>query len=397
VEAGRGWTVIVRSRAVVPPPGTAVVQLEGMDVGLDIAAVWRRDERRLVMRTVLETIYDVARSYPESAVRANPQVPTPPPGRKRRSRTPRAVPAALEVRHLRALLAVAATQTIGRGAERLGITQPTLSRQLQELEHAAGLTLLERSARGVRLTAAGASLAGDVPPVLLAVERMVQAIVRAKRGMEGRCVIGMVATNLTTEMIGRTVAECTARHPHIQVLISELATFRQPAALTRGEIDLGLAHVFPGTYPADGLTHTRVIDDRLNVALLPADHPLTKRKRLKATDLADLPFLFMARSFSPPFYDALYGALARLGLKPRVDAEYEALHAVWALTAQGKGWSIGWESLRRTPPAGTVACVITGLRLPFGIDLLRRIVEHNPTVDVVAQVLLNQRGRKRSY
>jgi DNA-binding transcriptional LysR family regulator len=399
IAAGRGWLVMARSRASAPPAGTVSVPLD-FGFQLDAVAVWRRSERRPVVRTVLEKLFEVARRHPAQRVATEPRLP---PGRVsggRRRRPAGFLPPGLDVRHLRALLAVAAARTIGRAAERLGVTQPALSRQLKELEEMLALPLLERSARGVTLTPAGTSLAGDCPGLLQMLDRLVRETSRARRGMEGRCVIGAVATAAASELLGRVLVACATRHPHVQVVIEEMGTPEQPRALQRGDIDLGLAHAYPVLPHEKGLEHERVYEDRLQAALLSPDHPLARRRRLAAADLADVPLLFMDRGFHPQFHDRMMATLLAIGLTPRVDATYDGLQAVWSLAAQGKGWAFGFRSHRRRPPAGTVAIPVSGLDLPWGLDLLRRRAEPSPAVRSVVKVIrevarATTRGRKK--
>lgn len=371
VSAGRGWSLIGRARSVSPPQGTSVVALADAAPKVRAAAIWRRDDKRLVLRRVLEHILDAVRDHPHACLRREPHLPPAPPARKARRAPLGAVPAAMEIRHLRALLEVAAAQTIGRAAERLGVTQPALSRQLKELEHATGLSLLERTARGVRLTPAGNSLAGECPEILSGLEQIILDTTRARRGMEGRCVIGAVATVATGEMLTRVLTEIAQRHPHVHVVIEEISTPVQALAIARGDIDLGLAHAHPGVaHP--GLIVEHIFNDRLQMALLPAGHPLARRGRLKPAELADVPFLFPDRDFQPAFYDRVFDALRDAGLLPRVDGTHDGLQAIWALVAGGKGWALGFKSHRRQPPGGTVAVPLAGFDLPWGLDLLRR-------------------------
>lgn len=396
VAAGRGWTLMSRSRAEGPPEGTVVVRVEGLAITARMMVVWRRGERRPVVQTVLQRVLDVARSYSETQERAPSALPRPSrPSRPRRP--PGTIPPHVELRHLRALVTVATAHTIGRAAARLGLTQPALSRQLSELENALGITLLERSARGVALTQAGTSLADDSATLLAAAEHLVREATRAKRGVEGRCVIGVVATAASSELLARMTKRCAVRHPAIQVLVEEMATPAQPAALANADIDLGLAHAFPttGRRRAGPIIATRVHADRLDTALLALDHPLAHRRRIDARLLADIPFLFMERAFHPGFYDRLYQALKALGLEPRVDATFDGLQTVWALAAQGKGWAVGFHSHLTRPPLGTVAVRITGLNLPFGLDLLSRRGESSPTVLAVTAVFREVRRKPR--
>jgi len=387
IAAGRGWLVMTRSRGPAPPAGTAAVPLAGFEFDLEAVAVWRREERRPAVRTVLETLFAVARRRPEPCVPAQPRLPAGHAPRGQHRRPAGFLPPGLEVRHLRALLEVAAAGTIGRAADRLGLSQPALSRQLGEMERMLALPLLERSPRGVTLTAAGTSLAGDCPALLQSLDRLVLETSRARRGMEGRCVIGAVATAAASELLGRVLVACAARHPHVHVLIEEMGTPEQPAALLSGDADLGLAHAYPVLPGEEELAHERVLDDRLQAALLSPAHPLARKRRLAAADLAHVPFLFMSRGFHPQFYDRMMAALQAIGLTPRVEGTYDGLQAVWSLAAQGKGWAIGFRSHRRRPPAGTVAIPIAGLDLPWGLDLLRRRVEPSAAVRSVARVV----------
>jgi len=392
VASGRGWIPLARARASAPPPGTAAIPLHDFLIHVDAVALWRRGERRPVVRTVLEAVLVAARRHPAQCVPADPPLPPGTVSRGPARRLPGFLPPGLEVRHLRALLEVAATQTIGRAAERLGVTQPALSRQLKELEDMLALPLLQRSARGASLAPAGASLAADCPAVLQALDRLVRETTRARRGMEGRCVIGAVATAAASDLLGRVLVACASRHPHLRIAIEELETPRQPRSLERGDIDLGLAHAYP-VLPSDAsLRRELVYEDRLVAALLSADHDLATRKRLQAAELAGVPFLFMARNFHPAFHDRALAALQALGLSPRRDATYDGLQVVWSLAAQGKGWALGFRSHLKRPPAGTVAIPIAGLDLPWGLDLLWRKAEPSAAVRSVVHVIRERAG-----
>lgn len=394
VASGRGWTPVSRSFATAPPEGTAAVPIEEFVFSVPVVALWRADERRPVVRTALDTAFALARQLPRHIVPAKPRHL--PPGRvsAARRRESGAIPAELAIRHLRALLGVAGTQSIGRAAEQLGITQPALSRQLQELEHATGLTLLDRSARGVTLTAAGSVLAQDCPKLLLAIEALEKRVTRARRGMEGRCVIGAVATVVTSELLTSVVTDCLSRYSHIQIAVDEIPTPRQLPALTRGEIDLALAHAYLEPAEVEAFDRHQLVEDRVRVALIGASHPLASHPTIQPAELAGVPFLFMERAFHPVLYDKVMAAFAAIGLQPRIDGTQDSLHAVWTLAAQGQGWCLGFDSQRRRPPAGTVAVPIAGLDLRWGIDLLSRKGESNPAVKVVAKLLVEAGARR---
>lgn len=406
VATERGWTLISRARAHAPPEGTVPLTIQGVALAVDMTAVWRREERRPVVHTVLQRMRDVARHYPDTRVR-------PTPGARLRSRSllfrvPRpggTVPANLQLRQLRALLTVSTLPSIGRAAAQLGITQPVLSRRLRALEHAVGLTLLERSARGVALTAAGVSLAADAAAILEATEHLIREVSRARRAVEGRCVIGVVATAAATDLLTQVSQRCAVRHPDIQLRVAEMTTPEQRAALRGAQIDLGIAHALATKRSkAAGLVATRVLDDHLDAALLGLEHPLAGQREIAPAELADTPFLFMDRSFDPAFYDRMLSALAAAGLRPRIDVTCDDLPTVWSLVALGKGWTVGFHSQLHTgrAPVGTVAVRIGGFKLPLGLELLSRQNEPSPHVRAVASLFRaerrarGRRGRPRS-
>jgi len=380
VAAERGWTLISRSRAQAPPEGTVVLNVQGLTISVAVIAVWQREERRPVVLTVLQRMIDVARRYPDSQVGA--AVPLPESASPARRHRRPVGPAGMTLRYLRALMAVTTAHSIGRAAERLGISQPALSRQLRELEHVVGVTLLERSARGVTLTPAGVTLASDAPALLAGGEHLVREVSRAKRRIEGRCVIGTVATASSSSVLALVTERCATRHPDIRLLAQEMTTTDQRTALASADIDLGLAHALPtpGWNRSDRIIATRLSSDRLDTALLPRGHPLASKERIEPLELADVPFLFMDRSLHPAFYDRVHGAFAALGLRPRIEATYDALQTVWALAAQGKGWTVGFHSQLDRSPVGTVAVRIAGFNLPFGLELLSRRGEASPAV-----------------
>lgn len=398
VAVGRGWTVVTRSRAQVPPPDTVAVRIDGLDFEIFAALEWRRDEHRPVVRTVIEKLLEVAAREPGHCVdRAGVPLPKPAKATGQMRRIAGTAPASIEFRHLRALLAVAATQTIGRAAERLGVAQPSVSRQLKELEHAVGVRILERSARGVMLTAAGAALAGECPAILLAAEQLAQEVTRARRGMEGRCVVASVPTRVTNRLLTQLIADCAASHPHVRVAIVELSAPRLLQALGRGQIDLGLVHAFLDLRDDRHLALSHLVPDTIDAVLVSAQHRLASRPSLTAGDLADEPFLFVDRPFYPLLYDRVMGELASIGLNPRVDATYRGLPSIWTLVAQGKGWCLGFQSQRGCPPRGTVAVPLAGLEMPWGIELVERKGETNPVVHAVATLLKRQTGARRGY
>ena len=100
----------------------------------------------------------------------------------------------LELRQLRAFVAIAEEGYITRAAQRLGMQQPPLTRMLQSLEAELGVTLMERLPRGVRPTTAGLALLDEAREVLARADGIADIVRRAARGERGRLAIGFTSS-----------------------------------------------------------------------------------------------------------------------------------------------------------------------------------------------------------
>src|SRR4051812_25157597 len=143
-----------------------------------------------------------------------------------------------DLAQLRCFVAVAEELHFGRAAARLHMTQPPLSRQIQLLEHAVGVQLLERTSRSVRLTAAGATLQGDAVRILRLAQEAAQTAARAGHGEAGRVVIGYTAVSGYL-LIPKLLAAAGRSLPGIDIVLEEMVSSEQLRALDAQRIDLG--------------------------------------------------------------------------------------------------------------------------------------------------------------
>ncbi|MFI5765365.1 transcriptional regulator CynR [Streptomyces sp. NPDC051563] len=152
---------------------------------------------------------------------------------------------ALELRHLRYLLAVAEHAGFTRAAEELRISQPTLSQQIKQLENTIGVQLLDRTGRnGVRLTDAGETYARYARRALrdlAAAERAVHDLADLSRGHLRLA----VTPTFTAYLVGPLAAELHARHPGVTLDVKDMAQDRIEAGLLADELDLGIAFAGP--------------------------------------------------------------------------------------------------------------------------------------------------------
>jgi DNA-binding transcriptional LysR family regulator len=383
VAAGQGWTFASRSHASHTPAGTVLVPLDDLKLLVRSGWHWRRGDQRAVVRTVLDVVRRVA-----NETRPHP-AGTPASG----TRSVLAVSAAcaplrVELRHLRYFVAVVEEGSFGRAGERLQLTQPALSRQIRDLERYASTKLLDRESRGVVPTPAGETLYRDAQHLLADAERFVSEAQRARRGMLGDCVMGTVTTSIVRRLIARTLRDAALKFPEVEIVIEEMPTPIQAAAVRDGRVDIGICHSYPTVTIADrSIRRERLVDDAMDTALLSPNHPLAERRAIELTDLSDTPFLFMPRTFDPGFYDFVFASFAQHGYRPVIEGEWEGLRTVWSLAAQGKGWCLGSRLLRLDPPHGVVPIPIANFALPWGVDVLHRPDETLASVHVILDVV----------
>ena len=221
-----------------------------------------------------------------------------------------------ELRHLVYFREVAKRLHFRKAAEALAIAQPALSRQIAQLEAALGVRLFNRSSRRVELTPAGAALAERIEPVLAALMRVPADMRAVSEGRVGRLRVAFTGLAMAT-VLPDILRGFHRRFPGIRLELNESPTALQIAALQAGEIDCGFFHP---DGPSPGVSTTLLLREQ-NGVLLPADHPLGRRKALRLRDLADTPFVLFPRANNPGFYDRVLSAFASSGVAPRIAEE----------------------------------------------------------------------------
>src|SRR5690606_18183795 len=132
----------------------------------------------------------------------------------------------------------------GRAAERLNMTQPPLSRQIQKLEAELDFSLFDRTKRAVSLTAAGRAFHGEAQKILSIADASRSLAKRIGEGWAGEIKIGITATGIM-ELLGEILARLDEHAPQLTVDIQEMVSQDQIAAVLRGAIDIGFVREVP--------------------------------------------------------------------------------------------------------------------------------------------------------
>ncbi|MFF3323687.1 LysR family transcriptional regulator [Streptomyces sp. NPDC002889] len=189
-------------------------------------------------------------------------------------------------RHIKTFHEVVRTGSYSAAARALGYTQPAITQQMKALEREVGSPLFIRAGRGLRLSEAGEALSRHAAAILgsmSAAQEQIHALTRLRAGRVRVCAFPSAHTTIVPE----TMARLAARHPGVRVDLLDDEPPESLQRLVRGECDITLAFTYPGLheYVPDELVEIPLLEDQLTV-LLPAGHPLARRRTVQLTDVA---------------------------------------------------------------------------------------------------------------
>ncbi|WP_051795382.1 LysR family transcriptional regulator [Streptomyces sp. NRRL S-87] len=273
----------------------------------------------------------------------------------------------MELRLLGYVVAVAEEGTVSGAARRLNLTQPTLSRQLRDLERRLGTELFVRTGRGLTATPAGLALAQRARAVLAGAEAALEDVRRAAQGRTGRLTVAFAGSGINGPL-GAALGTVRTRLPDVDLRLIESFDDEE---MSRGVLD--------GTYDV-AVQRLPLADNRLRTQpwwrepltlFLPEQHRLARGRRplppVPARVLGEVPLVLWPREVSPRSYDEVIGLAQRAGVSPLVAAEGRSVPTVLALVAAGFGAAVLADSMRVLRRVGVtprpVADTVTTLHL----------------------------------
>jgi len=179
----------------------------------------------------------------------------------------------MELRHLRYFIAVAEQLHFGQAAETLGISAPTLTVQIQQIERALDAQLFSRTKRSVALTPAGDAFLAEARAALEQFERAVSIGRRAGRGELGRVNVGFIGSAAYSGVMQQQIRAYRRARPHVYIDAREFPMDQLPTLLDDGRVDIAFVRM-PVELPSSVRTHVLLYDRYC--AALPAEHKLAQ-------------------------------------------------------------------------------------------------------------------------
>lgn len=250
----------------------------------------------------------------------------------------------MELRHLRYFIALAGSLNFTRAAERVHVTQSTLSHQIRQLEDEIGQRLFDRVGKRVVITAAGETFLAYAARALREVDQGLSELKQNAAAMTGELRLGTTHT-FNQRFIPDCVARFLQRHVTVKVIIEELAADQIAARLEAGQLDLGVAY---RPESASGLQFEPLFNEEL-VLVVSASHPLAARKRIRMIELHREPLVLLPASFSTR--RLLDECFAAAGAEPNVVAEANTIAAMLGMVARLPVGAIAAPSALAPDPA----------------------------------------------
>src|SRR4051794_20080660 len=290
----------------------------------------------------------------------------------------------LDVRRMRVLREVAVQGSFSAAAEALSFTQSAVSQQIAALEREAGTVLVQRNARGVRLTEAGEALVRHADAVLARLAEA-EAELEAIAGLRGGRLRMASFESAGATLMPMAIALFREQHPLVELSMTMGEPEETEPQLKTGEVDLVIGFG-PRLGAEDGIERHLLLEDPM-LLVLPRDHPLANKRSLRLADFAEDSWIG-----GRPDCECnrlIYGACSRAGYEPRMAFETDDYAAVQGFVAAGVGVSLiaelGLTTIRddivvrdlgRETPVRTIyAAAAGGYRTPATQAMLDVLVE----------------------
>ncbi|HEX3801505.1 MAG TPA: LysR family transcriptional regulator [Solirubrobacteraceae bacterium] len=240
----------------------------------------------------------------------------------------------LNLVRLRVLAEVVQRGSFSAAADALDYTQSAVSQAVARLEAETGATLVVRDRRGVRATAAGATLLQHIDAIFSQIQTAEDDLAAVLGVRGGRLRIASFPSAGAT-LIPQAVAAFRHLHPDVELSLGEGEPDEIAPRLRSGEFDLALLFEFPGDEPQfSGLATTPLIHDPMWVAL-PVEHPLARKRGLKLLDLRNEDWV--QTSAASPCARHVVRVCVEAGFEPRVSFETDDYGTIQGLVAAGVG------------------------------------------------------------
>jgi len=300
----------------------------------------------------------------------------------------------MEVRQLKYFLAVAEELNLGRAAIRLHISQPPLTRQIQQLEEELGTPLFLRTPKGVALTEAGRLFQEDAANILALMQRATERTQLAGNGHLGRIDVGIFGSAMLN-VIPRLLLTFRNLYPGVVMALHSLNKTQQIEALREKRLTIGFNRIIPET---NDMQVEQVLVEPILLAVN-RNHPLSRLSEIPMGEIANESLIVYPNQSRPNFADDIISLCLSEGFQPNVVQEVEDVVTAVALVSSGFGLAmvpasganlklpgVEYRPLKKVPtPSIDLSCVYRkddqSPILQAFLDIIRTYRDTQPAID----------------
>ena len=277
----------------------------------------------------------------------------------------RPVQTPLEIRHLRYFLAVAEAGSFSRAADRLGISQPSVSQQMRDLEVALRVSLFQRRGKRILLTSTGFIFQEHARALLRQLENFLEELGHEPGQMRGSLHLGVIPA-LNVPLVPRLLEMFEPKHPGISLIVEEISSTEIETALEEGRMDVGLGFL---TRHSPNLRYERLCTDEFAL-IVPPNHVWARRRTINFSELHQQRFLQLPDTF---VMRRMTDEISRKHqVRPRTVAEINSIETLLrSLSLLGAATLMPKIAIRGREGLKLKAIPLRGKNLSLDIGLLR--------------------------
>src|SRR5258708_7576522 len=273
----------------------------------------------------------------------------------------------MEIRQLRAFIAIAESGTFTAGAERVHVTQAAVSMQIRQLESELSAKLFIRAPRNVILTEAGEKLLERARHILREHDSALEEIAELAGAKRGRLRIGSASAGVTSDLLPRILKDVRKRHPHAEVSVASGTSKALVQQILAGDVDIAFVSL---PVEARGIHTERLNEDQL-VAVASPRHRLARQRTVSAYALAGERLILGERGGNTRrLIDEFF---AQAGVKPTVAMELSRQAAIKRMVEEDMGVGVvPLQSVREEVEKGRLVRLwIEGAQINWQLGLAR--------------------------
>src|SRR5438309_8654281 len=234
-------------------------------------------------------------------------------------------------------------ENVSRAALKLHVSQPALSRQIRDLEDEIGFSLLERTAKSVRLTNAGRAFLVNARALLHNADEAVTKARALASAEPTELHVGYSPTP-TAEILPKILRAFQRAMPNVHVRLHDWSNNAILDGIRDGRLQLGLIVPPPKASALHDLRYEKLFRVRVCVVVAPR-HPFARRRAIPIAEVAAEPLIGLTREDYPGYYDYVSMICSKVKQKPRVVEEYDSYNGIISAVEAGTGVALGGDVL----------------------------------------------------